>query len=417
MRVMPIITATVVTLALYLMVFERDTVLAFARGEKIQTQTAPRPTPDAPTSVAETGEAGDKPVMRVLARHSRAQTVDSAVILRGQTRAIRQVQVRAETTARVISEPLRKGTEVKAGDALCRLEPGTRPAALAEARARLKEAEASRPAAEARVREAASRLEEARINYNAAKQLIDEGYASQTRLASTRAALDSARAALESARAGQESAEAAVQAARAAVAMAEKEIDRLSIEAPFAGLLDADTAELGTLLQPGALCATVLQLTPIKLIGHVPETQVDRVKVGAQAGALLVSGRRVMGTVTYLSRVADPQTRTFAVEVEVPNDDLSIRDGQTAEIAIAAAGTRAHLLPQSALTLNSAGALGVRLVGPGDIVQFVSVEVIRDTPDGVWITGLPDHAAVIVAGQDFVTAGVHVLPQWEEAAQ
>ncbi|MFC6687658.1 efflux RND transporter periplasmic adaptor subunit [Jhaorihella thermophila] len=415
MRVVPIITATVVTLALYLLIFERDTVLAFARGENVQTQTEPAPAPTNPA--ADMGAAADKAVMRVLARHSTARTVDSAVILRGQTRAIRQVQVRAETTGRVISEPLRKGASVEAGDVLCRLEPGTRPAALTEARARLEEAEAARPAAQARVREAASRLEEATINYNAAKQLIDDGYASQTRLAATRAAVDSARAALETAKAGLESAEAAVQAARAAVAAAEKEIERLTIKAPFAGLLDADTAELGELLQPGALCATVIQLNPIKFVGYVPETEVDRVKVGAQAGALLVNGRRVMGTVTYLSRVADPQTRTFAVEVEVPNEDLSIRDGQTAEVAIAAAGTKAHLLPQSALTLNSDGALGVRLVGPDDIVQFAAIEVIRDTPDGVWITGLPDRADVIVAGQDFVTAGVRVLPQWEEASR
>ena len=132
---------------------------------------------------------------------------------------------------------------------------------------------------------------------------------------------------------------------------------------------------------------------------------------------VLVTGRRVAGTVTFLSRSADPTTRTFLVEIQVPNTDLSIRDGQTAEIAIAAAGEKAHLVPQSALTLNNDGSLGVRIVGPESIVEFRSVKVLRDSKDGVWIAGLPDQADVIVVGQDFVTEGVRVEPTFREAAK
>ena len=58
---------------------------------------------------------------------------------------------------------------------------------------------------------------------------------------------------------------------------AEEDIERLTITAPFSGYLESDTAELGTLMQPGALCATIIQLDPIKLVGFVPEAQVDRV--------------------------------------------------------------------------------------------------------------------------------------------
>ncbi len=415
MRLIPIITAILVSAALYLIVFERDKVLAFARGETATPapagqERAARPEPAA-RATAPQAEIG------VVALRSRARAVDSAVIVRGQSQAARMVQLRAETSAPVVSEPLRKGTAVKAGDVLCRLDPGTREAALAEARARLDEASAALPAAEARLQEAISRRREAEINYNAAKRLIGEGYASETRLAATLSALRGAEAAVATARSGLKGAHAAIAAARAAVAAAEREISRLTIRAPFAGLLEADTAELGSLLQPGSLCATVIQLDPIKLVGYVSETEIDRVRTGARAGALLISGRRVEGRVTFVARTADPRTRTFTVEIEVPNPDLAIRDGQTAEIAIAAEGTKAHLLPQSALTLNNEGALGVRLVGPDDIVRFASVEVLRDTPEGVWVAGLPERANVIVRGQDFVTAGVRVRPTWRESAQ
>jgi len=201
------------------------------------------------------------------------------------------------------------------------------------------------------------------------------------------------------------------------VAASQREIDRLTITAPFEGLLESDSAELGSLMQPGGLCATVIQLNPIKVVGFVPETEVDRVKIGARAGALLASGRRVQGTVIFISRSADPATRTFEVEITVPNSDLKIRDGQTAEIAIAADGAKAHRIPQSSLTLNNAGSLGVRVVGKGNIVEFKTVELLRDDTKGVWVAGLPDQADVIVVGQDFVTRGVKVVPTYREATQ
>ena len=74
-------------------------------------------------------------------------------------------------------------------------------------------------------------------------------------------------------------------------------------------------------------------------------------------------------------------------------------------------------LPPSALTLNNDGTLGVRLVGDGDDVVFAPVKMLRDEPDGIWVSGLPDQAAVIVVGQDFVTDGVHVAPTYREASQ
>ena len=104
------------------------------------------------------------------------------------------------------------------------------------------------------------------------------------------------------------------------------------------------------------------------------------------------------------------------MEIDVPNPDLSIRDGQTAEIAIAAAGVEAHLLPQSALTLNDDGTLGVRMINAENTVEFAAVDLLRDTPQGIWVTGLPAQANVIVMGQEYVTAGVTVTPTFRGEA-
>lgn len=415
MRLIPLLTAILVTAGLYLAVFERDALLAFAKGDAAETQEAEAA--DVAGEAAEAATQASGNAVGVVALKSVARQIDSAVVLRGQTRAIRQVEVRAETSATVISEPKRKGTFVEQGDLLCQLDTGTRDAVLAEMRARKLEAESRVPEAEARLEEANARLLEAQINNNAAEKLSEGGYASETRRVATQAAVRAAEAGIESAKSGLEATKAGIESASAAVAAAEREIARLSITAPFRGLLESDTAEIGSLMQPGSLCATVIQLNPIKVVGFVPETEVNRVTVGSPAGARLATGLEVQGRVTFLSRSADPTTRTFEVEVTVPNDELLIRDGQTATIGIASAGTQAHLLPQSSLTLNNDGQLGVRTVRNDNIVQFNPVTLIKDHADGVWVTGLGERANVIIVGQEFVTQGVLVAPTYEEAAQ
>lgn len=412
MRIFPVLAAIAMAAILYMAILERPTLLGLFGADTEDTAAAQTDVPIAAQPVR------DKRVKVVVERLT-AQSIDSAVVLRGQTAAARQVDVRAETSAIVISEPLRKGAQIETGQIMCRLDEGTRRAALDQARAQLEEARSRVPEAEARVQEAQARLEEAQINQNASSRLNADGFASTTRLASSDAAVATAEAGVSSAQSGLRAARSGIEAAQAAVAGAETELKRLVIKAPFSGLLESDTAELGTLLRPGDLCATIIQLNPVKLVGFVPETQVNRVQVGAMAAARLAAGGGgdVQGRVTFLSRSADPQTRTFLVEIEVPNPDLKIRDGQTAEIIIASQGANAHLVPQSALTLNDEGTLGMRLVDENNIVDFREVEIVRDTANGIWVTGLPAQANVIVVGQEYVVEGVEVVPTVREVTQ
>ncbi|WP_415184336.1 efflux RND transporter periplasmic adaptor subunit [Phaeovulum sp.] len=349
MRLVPVLNAVLVFAVLYALVFERDRLMAFAGKETQEPALTAAP-------------AGGADAVLVQVRRSVAKPVDQGVLTRGQTEATRRVEVRAETTGRVITDPLRRGAQVIAGQTLCRLDPGTRAAMLSEAEAR---------------------LTEARLSATAAARLQEGGYRSQTAAASATAAL---------------------QAAKAGVQAAQKDIDRLTITAPFAGILESDAAEIGSFLVAGGLCATVIALDPIKLVGFVPETEIDRITPAALVGARLATGREITGRVTFISRVADPATRTFRVEAELPNPALSIREGQTVEMIIQSEGTTGHLLPASALTLDDSGTLGLRLAVDGR-ARFVPVTLLRDTPLGVWLSGLPDTVDVIVVGQEYVTEG------------
>ncbi|MEJ1991065.1 MAG: efflux RND transporter periplasmic adaptor subunit [Maritimibacter sp.] len=363
MRIAPIMTALGAIVVLFLLVFQRDAVLSFAGYEAVAQTTEAEAVADALDGPDET------PGTDVVAVESTAREIDAAVVLRGRTQAARKVNLLAETSGRVISDPTPAGTEVSKGDVLCRIDMGTR--------------EASRAQAEAALAQAKTELKNA-------SALSDSGYASDTRVIA---------------------AKAGVAGAEAALATIENDIAHTSVIAPFDALLEDETTAPGNLLQPGGLCATLVDLNPIRLVGYVSEADIDRVTVGAPMGARLSSGREVTGRLSFVSRSADPQTHTFRIEAELPNDDLSIRDGQSAEMLIQSNGRKAHLVPQSVLSLDDNGALGVRVVeqrGGADVAGFVPVEMLRDSPDGVWVAGLPDSAKVIVEGQNYVTSGTRL---------
>jgi multidrug efflux system membrane fusion protein len=352
---MSLITALLVAAALlYWFELRHSSAGEFAAGDSAR-----------PPVAAEAAAGGEEAPVPVLVLDSRAQETSATLTLRGRTQARREVEVAAETTGRVISEPLRHGAVVQAGQVLCRLDPGVRDAELAEAEAMLAEAEAAA---------------------SAATQLERRGFTAETAAKAERARLRAAQAQLDSVR---------------------WDIARLEITAPFDGVLESDTAELGALLVPGTACARVVDLSTIKVEAFVSEQDVDQLRLGQSAEARLINGMTATGEITFISRVADEATRTFAVEVTLPNPKRSIRAGMTAELTIALPAQTAHLVPQSALTLDDDGRLGLRTALEGS-ARFHPVTILRDAPKGVWVAGLPERADIIVVGQEFVRSGRRV---------
>ena len=198
---------------------------------------------------------------------------------------------------------------------------------------------------------------------------------------------------------------AAKSAAEGALSQAQAAADRLSLVAPFAGTVDAVNVEEGEWVQQGTPIATLIALDPIIVKAEVAERDVAHVAVGAKALVRLVSGVELEGTVKHLARKASDKTRTFALEVDLPNPDGAIPSGMTAELRLTAATQPALTVPRSVLTLNEAGQVGLRVVTEDDIAAFLPVELIDDTEAGFVVTGVPQGARVIVAGQDLVRDG------------
>ncbi|WP_217573131.1 efflux RND transporter periplasmic adaptor subunit [Mesorhizobium sp. GbtcB19] len=191
---------------------------------------------------------------------------------------------------------------------------------------------------------------------------------------------------------------------------AQAELDRNEVKAPFDGVIDRIPVELGSSVMQGGEVATILKLDPVIARGEISERDLRYVKIGDEADVRLVNDQKVTGTVRYISRDASAQTRTFRVEVAIPNGDGSIPAGMTAEIALSAEPTNAVMLPRSVVTLGDKGDLGIRAVGKDDKVAFFPIDLVDDTPHGLVLGGIPQDARIIVAGQELVKEGDLVKP-------
>ncbi len=320
----------------------------------------------------------DPSVFSVRAQRVDGQPYIEQIRVRGRTQAFRHVEVRAEQAGRVVDVPAPRGTRVSAGDVLCEIAVDTRDVDLQEAE---------------------SRLDQAEFEYSAALDLQARSLTSEVEVAQLKAALESSRA----------------QVARSQLALKNTEI-----VAPFDGVVETRTVEVGDLLNIGSVCASVLDDSPMLLVGLVPEQDVGGVSIGARVDGKLLSGEQVTGTVTYLARAADAISRSYRLEIELDPQYQNLREGITVELMVDADEVLAHRIPSSALTLDDSGAIGVKILDGNNRVHFNQVEIVGDDTNqlspGIWVTGLADTTTLITLGQEIVFPGqvVEANFDWNE---
>jgi len=182
------------------------------------------------------------------------------------------------------------------------------------------------------------------------------------------------------------------------------ELNRTEVKAPFSGYIES-IVKPGNFLDRGQICATIIDLDPIKFVAEVPEIQVSKVNIGQEAIIELITNQRVNGNLTFVSKSASPKTKTFKIESEIVNSSGSIKDGVTATMTIRTDPVLAHRISPSILVLDDLGRIGVKVVNSNNVVEFSEVQIIEDLEEGLWISGLPDSVEIIVQGQGFVEDG------------
>ena len=297
------------------------------------------------------------------------------LLLRGQTEAERSVNLRAETFGRVVEVLAEEGQRIEQGEVLVRIADNERLAQLEEAKAL---------------------LEQRRVELNASSKLSQQGYRSDTEVAGARAAYHAAQAQDEQAQVAD---------------------DRLTVVAPFSGLLEQRMVEVGDYLDIGDQVARLIDLDPLTITAQASERNVGKIRVGDSASAELITGQRVTGRISFVGTSANTATRTYRIEMEVDNPDFAFPDGMSAELDLPLEQVTAHLISPAILSLREDGTVGVKVVGPNDTVVFVPVEIMENTTEGIWVTGLPQQVTIITVGQEFVIEGEKVNPVDEETVQ
>lgn len=301
--------------------------------------------------------------MTVEVRIQQAKRIPRYIVAQGQSEPNRVVTIRAETVGRIAEVVAQEGRPVKAGDVLVRIEQNDREARLKQAQALVRERERA---------------------YEGANRLGEKGYQSQRLLDEAFSELQSARAELEEIR---------------------LEIANTTIRAPFDGILEQRRVELGDYVAVNGEVATIVDNDPLIVSAQIAQQDIGKIALGDVAAVTFATGQSGEGRVRLIAPRAEASTRTFRVELEVPNPESRIFSGTSAEARLPTGTVLAHFLSPAMLTLNDAGELGVKTVTETDTVAFHPVSVVLSESNGLWVAGLPDEARIITVGQGFVREG------------
>ncbi|MGY9014199.1 MAG: HlyD family efflux transporter periplasmic adaptor subunit, partial [Rhodospirillales bacterium] len=148
----------------------------------------------------------------------------------------------------------------------------------------------------------------------------------------------------------------------------------------------------------------------LKVTGQISERNVREVKIGMPGSVVLSDGTEIEGELSYVASVSDPSTRTFKIELLVPNPNSVVLAGLAAQLRLPAGEELAHSVSPSVLTLSDNGQIGIKTVDTNDTIRFWPVTILDDGPQGTWVAGLPPKATIVVVGQDYVAVGQKVDP-------
>jgi membrane fusion protein (multidrug efflux system) len=278
----------------------------------------------------------------------------------GTVRSKQRAVVEAKESGRVLEYTATPGAMVKAGDLLARLD-------VQEIQAKVDQARAM--------------LDQAKRDFDRQKQLIASN-------ATTRQEFDAT--------------EARVKIGTGAVSEAETMMSYAKVTAPFDGVVTRKLADVGDLAMPGKPLLEIEAPTSLRFEADLPEAILDRVKLGEKMSVRLA--KVIEGTVSEISPVADPVSRTFKVKLDLPPTQ-GLRTGQFGRVSVPVAEVKLLLVPQSAVLKRGQmelvfvakdGQAALRLVKTGKVLED-RIELLSGLEEGEQI--IVSESAKLTDGQ------------------
>jgi RND family efflux transporter MFP subunit len=194
----------------------------------------------------------------------------------------------------------------------------------------------------------------------------------------------------------------------------EERLDRTTIRAPFAGILEDRMVEVGTMVSPGQAVARVVDRTPVKIGAGVPERYAADVKTGAEAIVTfdVLPDQVFRAPISYVGSTVDRQNRTFPIEVRMPNPQGIIKPQMVANVSVERRSFEGALVvPQDALVRVEDGYVVFVVVDQNGttVAERRRVELGPAQRDmAVVESGLEPGDRLIVVGQKSVAGGDRV---------
>lgn len=293
--------------------------------------------------------------------------LERAVAAVGTLRSHDSVMLRPEVSGRIAEINFTEGGKVVKGQVLVRLDDSV---------------------ARARVQQARANLKLAGSQYNRSVELNKQGFVSKQ-------ARDESASNL------------AVQ--QAAAALAEAELDKTTIRAPFDGLVGLRTVSVGDYVGPGTDLVPIEAIDPLNVDFRIPEQFLSAVSVGAKLHVTFdaIAGLQREGSVGAISPQVDVGGRSLLLRANVPNPDYVLRPGLFARVQLELAEAMGLVVPESALAPSGDAQYVYRV--EGGVVRRVMVQIGQRAGAQVEIVnGLNEGDSVVVSGLQKVRDGVEV---------
>jgi membrane fusion protein, multidrug efflux system len=283
----------------------------------------------------------------------------------GGLKGIEQADIYIRLSEAVTALPFKVGDHVQAGQVLIALDRGGASSQYIQAKAMFENAEK---------------------NFQKMKYLFDEKAISES--------------AFDEAKAGFEVSKANYQAAK----------ELVDIASPISGTLVELDVKIGDVPIQGVLAARVARTDALRMTFGVPADLVGQFSPG-MTGSLRVAGDDSVYscTITKVSDAAEPQTRTFGVEVSVPNTSRRLQAGTFAKVAFVVERKDNVLTVPAAALLSNEGVMSLYVV-KSDTAHGRTVGVGESNGKDTEIrSGLNSGEEVVVVGQGFLSEGYPVM--------
>ncbi|HEX5439113.1 MAG TPA: efflux RND transporter periplasmic adaptor subunit [Gemmatimonadaceae bacterium] len=319
--------------------------------------------------------------------------VRSGPILSGSLEAEQRASVRAQVAGQVMQTYVDQGDSVHRGQLLARIDDTA-----------LREAALS---AQSAVRSAQAALTNAQRDQARNERLYKAGAIAERDLQASQLTVSTAKSALADAQSRQ--------------ALAQQQLDKTTVQAPFAGVVSTRSVNAGDAVQVGAALFTIVNPSSMRLEASVPAAQLSALRVG-EAVRFSVTGypdRTFTGHISRISPTADSATRQVRIYATIPNKGRALVGGLYAQGTVASESQRGLLAPASAIDESGLNPTVVRI--EQGKAQRVEVQVgLRDpqTNQVALTAGVAMGDTLLLGAARGITPGtsVRVVVTADEAA-